>query len=301
MVSVAMIAYNVEPFLREAVESVLDQVVDFRVELVIGEDCSLDGTRAVAREYALRYPTVVRVLEHEQNLGLTPNSVATQNACRGTYVALLDGDDYWTDAAKLARQVAFLEEHRDFSACAHNAYRIFGPDYRRTSLLFGATEDGDLTLADTLRHRKFHTSSLVYRRVHWVETGGIPPGISSNERAIYPMLALFGKIRYLKEPMCVYRISGVGLSSRITAEELATDLAMIPWLRGIRPTFPAADFRSFLHLCVFTYPARVSVGMLLKHYLQFVFFSFSYFPRNLGDVKYGTAQLLKKLRAGGPP
>ena len=157
----------------------------------------------------------------------------------------------------------------------------------------------DLGLSDTIRHRKFHTSSLVYRREYWEQVGGIPVGVSSNERALYPMLALFGKIRYFADPMCVYRLSGVGLSSRITAEELATDLAMIPWLRDISPTFPAASFRSFLHLCVYTYPARISLGMLVAHYLQFVLLSFSYFPKNLGDVKHGTVEFLRRLR-GAP-
>lgn len=295
MVSVAMIAYQVEAFLAEAIESVLDQVVDFRVELVIGEDCSRDRTREIARSYVERHPTLVRVLEHPRNLGLTPNSVATQNACRGRYVALLDGDDYWTHPEKLLRQVRFLEAHPDHSASSHQAHKIFGPDYTREPALFGGTQDADLGLADTLRHRKFHTSSLVYRRELWVRTGGIPTTISSNERAIYPMLALFGPIRYMAEPMCVYRLGGAGLSSRITAAELSTDLAMIPWLKGISPSFPAADFRSFLHLCAFTYPARVSVGELLRHWLAFTFFSFATFPRNLGDVKHGTHEMLKRL------
>lgn len=294
LVSVAMIAYDVEPFIAAAIESVLEQVVDFRVELVIGEDCSRDGTRAVVRAYAARHPTVIRLLEHPRNLGLTPNSVATQNACTGRYIALCDGDDYWTETHKLARQIAFLEAHPEYSACAHQAYKIFGAGDDREPVLFGSTRDQDYGLADTLQHRKFHTSSLVYRREYWERVGGIPEDISSNERAIYPMLALFGKIRYLSEPMCVYRLSGTGLSSRIRPEDLATDLGMIPWLRRISPSFPAAELRSFLHLCVFTYPERVPARTALLHWMLFVFFSFSYFPRNLGDVKYGTRQLLAK-------
>ena len=102
VVSVAIIAYNVEPFIREAIESVLDQVVDFRVEVVIGEDCSQDGTRGIASEHTARHPGIASLPAHEHNQGLRPNSVATQNACRGSYIALCDGDDYWTDTGKLS-------------------------------------------------------------------------------------------------------------------------------------------------------------------------------------------------------
>ena len=194
LVSVAMIAYNVGKYLEEAIESVLAQQTNFKVELVIGEDCSTDNTREIALAYQIRYPDVVRVLLHEKNLGLTPNSVATQNACRGKYIALLDGDDYWTDDLKLQKQVEFLEQNTGFSASGHQAEKIF--EDGSPSKMFGETVDKVYVLNDTITHRKFHTSSLVYRREYWVKTGGIPENISSNERAIYPMLAIFGKIKY---------------------------------------------------------------------------------------------------------
>ena len=96
-VSVCMITYNHERFIAQAIESVLMQETDFRVELVIGEDCSTDGTRAIVREFGERFPERIRLLLPEHNLGMMPNFVATLSACRGQYVALLEGDDYWTD------------------------------------------------------------------------------------------------------------------------------------------------------------------------------------------------------------
>jgi glycosyltransferase involved in cell wall biosynthesis len=294
LVSVAMIAYNVGKYLEEAIESVLAQQTNFKVELVIGEDCSTDNTREIALAYQIRYPDVVRVLLHEKNLGLTPNSVATQNACRGKYIALLDGDDYWTDDLKLQKQVEFLEQNTGFSASGHQAEKIF--EDGSPSKMFGETVDKVYVLNDTITHRKFHTSSLVYRREYWVKTGGIPENISSNERAIYPMLAIFGKINYFKDSMCVYRITGTGLTSRVDHKELETDFQMIPWLKKISPKFPANKFKSFLHLCNYTYGAKKIPNLsLIRHYLLFAFFSFSYFPRNLGDLKWGTIFFIRKL------
>ncbi len=294
IVSVVMIAYNLEKYLPSAIESVLDQQTNFKVELVIGEDCSIDNTRAIALEYQQKYPGLIRVLLPEKNQGLTPNCVATHNACIGKYIALLDGDDYWTHPLKLQRQVEFLESNPNYSGSAHQAMKIFEDGSK--PIPFGKNIDTDYLLNDTITHRKFHTSALTYRKEIWDKVGGIPKGISSNERAIYPMIALFGKIHYSKESMCVYRITGSGLASRIDYKELETDLIMIPWLKSIDATFPSKKFKSFLHLCIYTYGVtKTPVLQLLKHYFLFSLNSFSYFPKNFGDLKWGTIFFLKKL------
>jgi hypothetical protein len=129
--------------------------------------------------------------------------------------------------------------------------------------------------------------------------GGIPITILSNERAIYPMLAVFGKIMYFHENMCIYRRSSIGISARITYTELEKDLNMIPWIKNIDDRFPYIRFKSFIHFCIFSYPIKISFLPLAKHYFLFVFYSFSYFPKNLGDIKFGTSEffkLLKKVR-----
>lgn len=293
-VSVAMIAYNVGKYLEAAVESVLNQDCDFRVELVIGEDCSSDNTRELALAYQEKYPSIVRVLLPEKNQGLTPNSVATQNACNGEYIALLDGDDYWTDPTKLRTQIDFLDKNLEYAGSAHQSEIVFD-DVEGQNKLFGSTKNEAYGVEDTIGHRKFHTSSLVYRRLIWQKTGGIPPNILSNERAIYPMVAIFGKIKYFNKSMCIYRRSLIGISSRIKMEDLEKDLRMIPWLRTITRNFPFLRFRSFLHFSTYTYALHKPFFKTLKHYCLFVFYSFSYFPRNLGDVKYGTLLLFKYL------
>lgn len=293
MVSVVMIAYNVSKYIGEAIESVLSQQVNFDYEIVIGEDCSKDNTREIALGYEQKYPGKVRVLQHAHNLGLTPNCVATHNACRGKYIALLDADDYWTNDNKLQMQVDFLESHPDFAGSGHQSMKIYD-DNSCEPTPFGADEDQVYGLNDTITHRKFHTSALVYRREIWEKTGGIPAGISSNERAIYPMVALFGKIMYFKESMCVYRLSGFGLSSRVDYKELETDMVMLPWLKKIDKNFPVNRLKAFLHLCAYTYGTkRIPLGPLLKHYFMFAFCSFSYFPKNLGDLKWGTIFLFR--------
>src|ERR1039457_6922720 len=90
-VSVSMITYNHEKFIAQAIEGVLRQETDFPVELVIGEDCSTDGTRKVVQDYATRYPNVIRALLPASNLGMMRNAVETLRACRGEHLAALEG------------------------------------------------------------------------------------------------------------------------------------------------------------------------------------------------------------------
>ena len=296
LVSVAMIAYNVEKYSEEAIESVLNQRTKFRVQLVIGEDCSTDNTREMVMRYQSKYPNLIKALLHEKNKGLTPNCAATINACDGKYVALLDSDDYWTSTDKLEKQISFLESNPLYSGSGHQSMKIYD-DKSAEESLFGAEKDCDYGILDTITHRKFHTSSLVFRKDIWEKVGGIPTNISSNERAIYPMVAIFGKIKYFKESMCVYRFTGKGLTSRVDYIELETDFNMISWLKSIAPNFPVYRFKSFLHLCNYTYGVKkIPFLVLVRHYFCFVFYSFSYFPKNLADLKWGTIFMYRNFR-----
>ncbi len=119
LVSVAMTAYNSEHALAQAIDSVLAQQTDFPFEIVIGDDCSKDGTVAIANSYAERFPGVVRVLAHPVNVGIQRNYYETFEACRGKYIAWLDADDYWTDPEKLAIQTQLLESDPTIMVCAH--------------------------------------------------------------------------------------------------------------------------------------------------------------------------------------
>lgn len=109
LVSVVMLAFNHEKYLNDAIGGVLLQTTPFPVELIVAEDCSADGTLAVARAWQQRHPELIRVLHSSANAGMHGNLIRAVKAARGRYVAFCEGDDYWCDAAKLADQVAILE------------------------------------------------------------------------------------------------------------------------------------------------------------------------------------------------
>ena len=109
LVSVCMTTYNHEKFISQAIESVLCQRTTFGVEVVIGEDCSTDNTLAICRQYEAQYPDIVRIIASEHNIGMHANYRRTIEACRGKYIAMCDGDDWFTDENKLQIQVEQLE------------------------------------------------------------------------------------------------------------------------------------------------------------------------------------------------
>jgi glycosyltransferase involved in cell wall biosynthesis len=119
LVSVHIITYNQASYIADALEGALRQQTDFGVEIVVGEDCSTDGTREIVLDYQRRHPERIRVITSERNVGIHANSRRTGEACRGKYLAFCEGDDYWTDSYKLQKQVDFLETHPGYSLCCH--------------------------------------------------------------------------------------------------------------------------------------------------------------------------------------
>jgi glycosyltransferase involved in cell wall biosynthesis len=117
VLSVLMITFNHEAFIGRSIESVLQQKTDFNFELVIGDDHSTDNTARVAKHYADKYPDRIKLLSHQNNLGVIPNFQHTLQRCKGKYIAMLEGDDRWIDETKLQKQVNFLESNPEFVLC----------------------------------------------------------------------------------------------------------------------------------------------------------------------------------------
>ena len=115
LVSIKMITYNHEPYIAQAIEGVLMQKTDFPFELVIGEDCSTDGTLAVVLDYQKKYPEIIHVITSSDNVGMKKNSYRTLQACRGKYIAYCEGDDYWHRDDKLQMQVDILNSKQGCS------------------------------------------------------------------------------------------------------------------------------------------------------------------------------------------
>ncbi|MEI7824518.1 MAG: glycosyltransferase [Chlorobiaceae bacterium] len=115
LVSVCLITFNQDGFIRNAIEGVLNQKTKFKFELVVGDDCSTDNNIRIIDEYAQAYPNIITFNKSESNVGLNENFLKTFRLCRGKYIAYLEGDDYWVDMHKLQRQVDILEARPEVS------------------------------------------------------------------------------------------------------------------------------------------------------------------------------------------
>ena len=124
MLSVVMTTFNHERYIATAIESVLRQQTDFPIEIVIGEDCSTDRTLNIAMDYQSQYPEAIRIVRSETNVGWRANYRRTIAAARGRYIALLDGDDYFTHRKKLQMQVDLLEANPDVGMCYGRSERV---------------------------------------------------------------------------------------------------------------------------------------------------------------------------------
>ena len=125
MISVVLTTYNHESYISRAIESILGQKCDDAIEIVIGDDCSTDGTMCICQEYAARYPNICYI-RHKKNIGLIDNYRCTILNCHGEYIAWLDGDDYWCDEQKLQYQKCILEANIEIILTYSNKYILKG-------------------------------------------------------------------------------------------------------------------------------------------------------------------------------
>src|ERR1035437_6654292 len=122
IVSVIMITYMHENFIRQAIESVLIQETKFRFESIIADDCSPDKTPEIVNEIISTHSKGYRIkyFRQKENLGMNSNGIFALSKCIGKYIALCEGDDYWTDPYKLQKQVIFLETNSHIAGCFHD-------------------------------------------------------------------------------------------------------------------------------------------------------------------------------------
>jgi hypothetical protein len=183
----------------------LMQTTDFDFEVVVAEDHSTDGTRRVAEELERRHPGKVRAICRDKNLGANANFLEALPVCRGQYVALLEGDDRWTDARKLQHQADFLDAQADCSLCCH-AVNYVHEDGSQPPRRFPEGGKTFSSLEDILSGVNFHTCSFMFRRrmlsspPDWLRTLWI------GDWPVLMLLAEQGHVGYLDEMMAEYRI-----------------------------------------------------------------------------------------------
>lgn len=206
-VSIVCVTYNQERYVAQAIESFLMQKTDFEVEIIISDDSSTDQTKSIISEYAKANPTIKAVF-NEKNLGVVGNFYKAIRLAEGDYIALCEGDDFWTDRNKIQKQASYLDSHKAFSMCFHPAKIMVSGKIIDAGVHQG-NDENPFTLKRLLKENFIQTNTVMYRRQKSYPT--VASDILPIDWYLHLYHARQGKIGFLNEPMGVYRRHEAGV------------------------------------------------------------------------------------------
>jgi hypothetical protein len=257
-VSVVLRTYNHAPWIAQAIESVLLQRAGFAFELIVAEDCSTDGTRAIVERYAARHPDVIRPLLPERNLGHGEILRRALAAVTGRHVAYLDGDDYWTSTAKLARQVEFLERNPECPSCFHDVSLIYDDAGVPSGALTPHFAEERFGLEQILMECFIPAPAMMFRREVAEQ---LPAWVFESawiDWLIHIRAAQSGPIGYLPEALAAYRVHRGGMFSALDrVSQLEEDLRFYPRLLAELP-----HQRELIERCLANRHAQLAIERL---------------------------------------
>ncbi|MEN1957642.1 glycosyltransferase family 2 protein [Luteimonas changyuni] len=212
-----MITYNHAEHLAQAIEGVVTQVCKFPFELIIGEDASADATLQIATEYQKRYPEIIRVVYSSSNVGMNSNSLRIFARARGQYVAYCEGDDFWCDSDKLAKQVALMKSdpgigivHTDWARSRLKDGR-WSHDLRKSVHRRTASRYLQGNLFSTWHSPKvLRTCTILLRRttmVEWYDSGIMNENYHFGDSVLAAWITSRWKAGYIPAVMAVYHVS----------------------------------------------------------------------------------------------
>lgn len=219
-VSIVMITYGHEKYIEEAINGVLMQECNFDIELIISNDCSPDKTDQVIQTIMETHPksSSVRYISHEKNLGMMPNFLFTLQQAKSKYIAICEGDDYWTDPLKLQKQVDFLEGNPDYTF----SVGIVDMLIEKTGKIIKRKEHVDpnkndtYTLKDYLKAPFSQTSSFMFRNGYDTFPDWFQNVHAGDQSLVVIKTGIVGKIKYHNELFSIYRVNDKSISYSVS-------------------------------------------------------------------------------------
>lgn len=236
--SIICVCYNHEKYIRACLDGFIMQKCDFSFEVIIHDDASTDNSANIIREYQEKYPEIIKPIYQKENKYTTNENIWIDYIfpkVNGKYIAMCDGDDYWTDPLKLQKQVDFLESHPDYVLCYHKVQELY-PDGKILDDNFNKENvEKDVTLQYLAEHSNvIHTPSIVFRK----KTPILPLELSNLPAGDYPLnmyLLQFGKGKYFPNEMAIYRRHDASLWSLKSNEYLYRNWMIV--LKGLLQYF----------------------------------------------------------------
>lgn len=210
MVSINCVTYNHEKYIADAIESFLMQKTNFNYEILIYDDASTDKTADIIREYETKYPGLIKPIYQTENQYSKGVKVGRFNRERpkGKYIAICEGDDYWTDPYKLQKQIDYMEKHPECSMCVHAAYRVSPEKIKMKSHVRPNRGNKVFTVEEVIEGRGglFATNSILYPTVFCINRPDFYENAPIGDYPLVIYLALQGIVYYIDEFMSAYRV-----------------------------------------------------------------------------------------------
>jgi glycosyltransferase involved in cell wall biosynthesis len=208
LVSVSVIAYNQELYIGDCLRSILTQKCDFEFELVINDDNSKDNTSAICSEVIKEFSNAnIKYQRNSTNLGMIDNWINCIERCEGKYIALCEGDDFWTDPNKLNIQAKFLEGHPEYSGCFHNTEERYEDDLEKASFLYcGFGGARSISFSDLSKGNLMPTCSVLFKNKLFGEFPAWYRGLKFADWSLHLLNAQYGDFWYIPRIMAVHRL-----------------------------------------------------------------------------------------------
>lgn len=308
IISISCITFNHAPYIRQCIDGFLMQKTDFSFEVLIHDDASTDGTEEIIREYEAKYPDIIKPLYEKENQyikGRKGSLVFNFPRAKGKYVALCEGDDYWTDPLKLQKQVEQMEKYPEASMCVALNKQVH-------------TKTGNETVDDKYLgknfpliyfkdlNKYFHTSTYLIRKSTLDILTANYPNLFIGDTSLRYLLINEGPFVVLNEVESVYRITGTGIwtslsnySKDVTHYEIFNKFRIYHVTE--RRKFYARHELNYLH-SIIIYKIRIgdygNLSNLLKQYIYLIrkYDQFFYFKLFYFKSKNKLIRLLNKIR-----
>lgn len=214
MVSIIIMTYGHEKFIKESIDGVLMQECNFDVELIIANDCSPDNSDFIIKEIIKSSPksNCIKYTRHAENKGMQSNFIWAYEQCKGKYIAMCEGDDYWTDPLKLQKQVNFLESNLDYVLCFHKVDVLKSSGKVVSDFITRIPENYECREVFLKNGNYMHTPSVMFRN-YLIKFPDLFKFSPEGDFLLYVLLTKYGKIGYMKDVMAIYRYN-VGTISR---------------------------------------------------------------------------------------
>jgi glycosyltransferase involved in cell wall biosynthesis len=215
LVSVILITYEHGEFIAEAIDSILRQKTDFSYEILIGEDRSTDDTLDICRIYQKKHPHRIRLITAGTNVGMHRNISRLWCRCRGKYIVFCEGDDYWCDDLKLAKQVAWFQTNHEYTLCGAYTQKIIrdsNGNWMENGIIGPSEVKDKYEISDLIPSYSFHFSSIMLRH-HIIDIPRWLWDVYCADRPLYLFCAEKGPVGFIPECLSVYRLHEGGLWS----------------------------------------------------------------------------------------